>query len=64
MRFTVIALELMPSSKPSGKVTLKANDKRTIYDSQMFIHVPLADLPLFCLGMELDFDLPDYAVRP
>ena len=65
MKFTVVAMEIMSSGKKqSGKISLKEkdSDRRTIFESLIFLHIPLADFPLYCLGKEIDFPLPEAAV--
>jgi hypothetical protein len=59
MTFKVTALAI--DDKNSGKVTLESHDERTIYTSMIFIHVPIAELPLYPFGRELELELPQAA---
>lgn len=60
MKFTVKGLEMMGPDE--GKVTLEAKPEGATYTSRIFLYVPVAELPLYPFGQELELVLPQAAV--
>jgi hypothetical protein len=60
MKFKVTELKI--NDEKTGKVTLEANDKQSYYMSMIFLYVPVAELPLYPFGRELELELPLSAV--